>query len=119
MTAKRDRGLDTLLDLDDERMVMEDGSWVKFEVRRVRPTLERPHGIEYSLTYHDRQNRRILGFDNAHAVQVKRRGYRGRRVEYDHRHAHPQDKGEPYDFESPEQLLADFWRAIDDWRNEQ
>ncbi|HVA55078.1 MAG TPA: DUF6516 family protein [Gammaproteobacteria bacterium] len=109
-------GLDTLLDLDGERMVFEDGSWVKFEAQQIEATPERPHGIEYSLTYHDRYNRRILGFDNAHAVQSDRRGYHGRRVEYDHRHAHPKDKGIPYDFESPEQLVTDFWRAIEDWR---
>lgn len=109
-------GLDTLLDLDGERMVFEDGSWVKFEVRRVPAKPERPHGIEYSLTYHDRYNRRILGFDNAHAAQSGRRGYHGRRVEYDHRHAYPRDKGVPYNFESPERLLVDFWRAVDDWR---
>jgi len=116
MTKRRDQGLDTLLDLDGERMVFEDGSWVKFEVCQVKATPELPHGIEYSLTYHDRHNRRILGFDNAHAVQSGRRGYRGRRVEYDHQHVHPKDKGAPYDFGSPEQLLMDFWRAIDDWR---
>ncbi len=119
MTVRRNQGLDTLLDLDGERIVLEDGSWVKFGVRQVTPTPERPHGIGYSLTYHDRHNRRVLGFDNAHAVQAERRGYRGRRMEYDHQHTHPKDRGELYDFESPEQLLADFWRAIDDWRNRQ
>jgi len=116
MAERRDRGLDTLLDLDGDRIVLEDGSWVKFEVHVVKPTPERPHGIDYNLTYHDRQNRRILGFDNAHAVQEERRGYRGRRVEYDHQHAHPKDKGVPYEFESPEQLVSDFWKAVDDWR---
>jgi hypothetical protein len=117
MAGGRDRGLDTLLDLDGERIVMEDGSWAKFEIRRIDPSPERPHGIDYNLTYHDRQNRRILGFDNAHAVQSKRRGYRGRRVEYDHRHTHPKDQGVPYEFGSAEQLLSDFWKAVDEWRN--
>src|SRR5579859_4483328 len=116
MAERRDRGLDRLLGLDGDLIVLEDGSWVKFEIHLVKPTAERPHGIAYSLTYHDRRNRRILGFDNAHAVQIQRRGYHGRRVEYDHQHSHPKDKGEPYDFESSEQLLEDFWRAIDDWR---
>jgi len=119
MAKRRDHGLDTLLDLDGERILLEDGSWVKFEVRLVKASPERPHGIHYSLTDHDPQNRRILGFDNAHAVQPARRGYRGRRAEYDHQNAHPKDKGEPYDFESAEQLLADFWRAVDKWRDEQ
>jgi len=26
---------------------------VKFEIRRVEPTTERPHGLRYSLTLHD------------------------------------------------------------------
>lgn len=116
MAKRRDPGLDTLLDLAGERIVLEDGSWVKFEVSRVPVTPERPHGITYSLTYHDGHNRRILGFDNAHAVQPKDRGYRGRRVEYDHLHAHPKDTGIPYHFQSAEQLLTDFWRAVDEWR---
>lgn len=118
MVARRDRGLDTLLILDGDRIVLADGSWVKFEAHLVEPTPERPHGIDYALTYHDRQNRRILGFDNAHAVQEKRRGYRGRRVEYDHQHVDSEDKGTPYEFESPEQLVSDFWKAIDDWRKQ-
>lgn len=116
MAKRRDPGLDTLLDLAGERIVLDDGAWVKFEVRQVRATPERPHGIEYSLTYHDRNNCRILGFDNAHSVRPKGRGYRGRRVEYDHLHAYPKDKGEPYYFQSAEQLLTDFWRAVDEWR---
>lgn len=99
------RGLERLLDLEGERMVFEDGSWVKFEAKRVPESAERPHGLIYNLTYHDKFNRRVLGFDNAHAVQPKRAGrYRARRVEYDHRHRHRNDKGEPFDFESPEQL---------------
>lgn len=116
MVQRRDPGLDTLLDLAGERIVLDDGAWVKFEVRRVQVTPERPHGIEYSLTYHDRDNRRILGFDNAHGLRPEGLGYRGRRVEYDHLHAHPKDKGQPYYFQSAEQLLADFWREVDEWR---
>ncbi|MDN5836490.1 MAG: DUF6516 family protein [Nitrosospira sp.] len=119
MPVRPTKGLDVLLDLTGERIVLSDGAWVAFEVRRVKPTPERPHGLGYSLTYHDRRNRRILGFDNAHAVSPKRSGYRARRVEYDHRHRHPKDKGEPFDFESPEQLLLAFWQAVDDWRNQQ
>ena len=119
MAKRRNPGLDTLLDLDGERIVLEDGSWVKFEAHQVKVSPKRPHGIDYCLSYHDRQNRRILGFDNAHAIQPERRGYQGRRVEYDHQHAHPKDKGEPYDFESAEQLLTDFWRAVDEWRKKQ
>jgi hypothetical protein len=73
---KRDTGLDYLLDLAGEIIVQEDGSWIKIEVVELdQPTQERPHGIKYSLTLHDRKGNRILGFDNAHAVRSSKRGY--------------------------------------------
>lgn len=31
-------------------------------------------------------------------------------------HVHRNDEEIPYDFTSLEQLLADFWTAVDDWR---
>lgn len=110
-------GLETLLDLDGQKIVFSDRAWVKFEARLVDPTIQRPHGIEYNLTYHDSGNRRLIGFDNTHGVQPKRRRFRGRRVVYDHRHVGPQDQGRPYEFDSPEQLLIDFWATIDAMRN--
>jgi hypothetical protein len=79
----------------------------------VEPTPERPHGIRYNLTLHDNHNRRILGFDNAHAVKPKKRSkYRGRIVVYDHLHETPNDAGTPYAFLSAEQLLQDFFRRV-------
>lgn len=117
MTTRPGPGLDYLLDLDGVTLVMEDGCWAKFEVRRVPPTPERPHGIDYCLTYHDAHNRRVVGFDNTHAVQPRRRGrVTGRRVEFDHQHAGTNDRGTPYEFESAEELMTDFWRAVDEWK---
>jgi len=113
MTRESKPGLDALLELDGEKIVFSDKCWVKIEARLVTKTPERPHGIEYNLTYHDSSNRRVLGFDNAHAVQPRRRRFRGRRVVYDHRHSSPRDKGTPYEFDSPEQLMVDFWAAVD------
>lgn len=111
----RDSGLDTLLDMDGYILDQGAGYWVKIEVRfQDRPTVERPHGISYSLTLHDPRGRRLLGFDNAHAVKPsKRKKYAGRRVEYDHKHRHPRDQGVPYEFVDPYQLLEDFFRAVD------
>jgi hypothetical protein len=65
-----DHSLDQLLGLDGEVLVIsEDGSyWVKFEVRRVPVTAAKPHGLDYSLSLHDSDNRRVLGFDNSHPV---------------------------------------------------
>jgi len=67
----RDRSLDTLLDLDGQIFVVDPNGkhWVKFTVQRVDPSPERPHGVRYSLTLHADSGERLVGFDNAHAVQ--------------------------------------------------
>ncbi|WP_342748518.1 toxin-antitoxin system TumE family protein [Geothermobacter hydrogeniphilus] len=52
---------------------MANGYWVKFEARRVTVNEHIPHGSSYSLTLHDRTNRRIIGFDNAHAIKSRRK----------------------------------------------
>ena len=72
--APRDRpaNLDLLLDLDGVVSALSDDAapyWVKFVVKRVPVTPEQPHGLYYSLTLHDPYGDRVLGFDNAHAVQ--------------------------------------------------
>lgn len=102
------KGLENLLDLDGEILVVHEISahWAKFEVKRVAPSPARPHGIRYSLTLHDRNNRRVLGYDNAHGVPK-------RNLPFDHRHRVPGDMGVPYDFKSPEKLLIDFWTDVD------
>ena len=70
----RDASLDTLLDLDGAVLVIDEkgGYWVKFEVRRVEATSERPHGLYYSLTLHGNANERLVGFDNAHGCGNRR-----------------------------------------------
>lgn len=66
---------DALLDLDDVIIEQAGGYWTKFEVQSTaKITKERPQGIRYSLTLHDRRGNRIMGFDNAHAVKLKRVG---------------------------------------------
>jgi hypothetical protein len=80
--------LENLLDLDGDIYVIDEaaGYWVKFVARRVTPGPERPQGIEYSLTMHDSDNRRLVGFDNAHPVPGAKRYQRGVGGAYDHRH---------------------------------
>jgi hypothetical protein len=90
---------------------MNNGYWVKFEARRVAPSTESPHGIRYSLTLHDRDNKRVLGFDNAHAVNPGRKRFGARKITWDHRHR--QDKVAAYEFETAGQLLDDFWREAE------
>jgi hypothetical protein len=66
--ADRDPALDALLDLDGQVFFVDDRAryWVKFEVKRVAVSIERPHGLRYSLTLHDATGQRLVGFDNAH-----------------------------------------------------
>jgi len=61
----KDIGLETLLQLDGEIFPMDNGYWVKFKVHHVEPNEHIPHGIKYSLTLHDKYNRRVVGYDNA------------------------------------------------------
>jgi hypothetical protein len=105
----------TLLNLDGQKFWPNPKYWVKFDVRRVGATPQIPHGIKYSLTLHDRNNNRILGFDNAHVVKVKGRKckkYTGRVVAWDH--VHKLENVKSYEYESASQLLDDFWKAVDE-----
>jgi hypothetical protein len=109
--VKRDLSLDNLLLLDGERFVVEGGFWVKFEVKQVTATAERPHGLDYSLTLHDAAGERLLGFDNAHAISEGSGPGRRTRIEYDHQH-----KGKRvrfYEYQDAVTLLTDFWTEVD------
>lgn len=108
-----DIDLEVLLSLDGTEYTEENGYWYKIEASRVEPTKERPHGIRYNLTLHDNYNQRILGFDNAHAVKAKKRGYyAGIILSYDHVHRSIKDKGVPYEFKDASQLLNDFLSEV-------
>ena len=48
---------------------------------------ERPHGLNYSLTLHDDEGERLLGFDNAHAIREGSGPGARTRNEYDHKHS--------------------------------
>jgi len=105
-------GLDYLLGLDGNIEVQnDDGYWVKMEVSRVAVTVERPHGIKYSLTLHAPDNTRLIGFDNAHGV--KPGVHAGKKYPYDHQHRHVKDDGVLYEFDTAYQLLSDFYAEVD------
>lgn len=108
---KRDIGIDILLELNGTIYHEENGYWYKIEAYLVTPSKERPHGISYNLTLHDNYNKRILGFDNAHAVQSGKK-YKGRTIKYDHMHKNHLDKGTPYEFKDAHQLLNDFFEQV-------
>jgi hypothetical protein len=113
----RDTALDTLLELNGIEYHEESGYWYKFDISLVEPSPAIPHGIRYNLTLHDPRNKRIFGFDNAHAPKVKKvKGsgrFKGRIVEYDHVHYSENDPGTPYQFEDAEKLLNDFYCEMD------
>lgn len=112
MPAKRDHTLDSLLDMDGLTLVLEDGWWVKCRVWLIKPDAARPHGIRYELTLHDRSNRRVFGYDNAHAVERPGGRFVEQPREYDHVHRGPKDHGQPYAFESAGRLVEDFWKGV-------
>ena len=108
--------IETLLNLNGEIFPMENGYWTKFEAYKVEPSKQRPHGIKYSLSLHDRNNVRIIGFDNAHAIKPKRKKYGARKITWDHKHQ--REKITPYEFETAGQLLEDFWAAVETFLGE-
>jgi hypothetical protein len=106
----RDSGLEILLDLDGLSFTVDPaGNYaVKFVVNQVPASPARPHGLSYSLTLHDENGKRIVGFDNAHAAPSGRR--RGRAAQ-DHRHRLQVIR--PYEYRDAATLLADFWAEVD------
>ena len=112
--TQQDAELRTLLDLNGIIYPLDNGYWVKFSAKKVKPTTQIPHGISYSLTLHDRNNTRLLGYDNAHSVRRKIKGrkkYTARKITWDHKHH--QDTVTEYNFESASQLIDDFWNNVD------
>jgi hypothetical protein len=110
-----DKSIDNLLDLDGIRYVIDEklGIWVKFEAKKIEPTEDRPHGIRYSLTLHDRTNNRIMGFDNAHAIEYGSKRNVAPKRSFDHWHQDESNKMMPYDYKDAEKLIFDFWNAVD------
>lgn len=108
-------GIETLLDLDGDHIEIGDGYWVKFAAKSVEPTDNIPHGVSYSFTLHRPDNMRILGFDNAHAVKPQGNPfkYAGQVLPYDHKHPYLKP-AVPYQFDSPEKLVTDFWESVND-----
>lgn len=104
--------LEFLLAFDGFVHTLEQGYWLKFEIRRVKETKERPHGLRYAFTLHDPSGRRLLGYDNAHRVRTRGSARGGRTIEADHWHRSGDDEGTPYAFKSTDALLADFFREV-------
>lgn len=109
-----DAGISTLLDLNGQIIDQGDGFWIKIDAWQVVASADIPHGIRYSLTLHEPYGKRILGYDNAHAIKPpKKFKFAGVRLPYDHRHRHVSDRGVPYEFRDAYQLLSDFFAEVD------
>ena len=107
-----DRSLDTLLDLHGETLFVDEaGHWVRFVVLRTEATSKRPHGLSYSLTLHAPDGTRLVGFDNADWIRVRRGpGVRKHRAAD---HLHRLRVVRPYEYKDAATLLEDFWKEVD------
>ena len=65
----------------------------------------------YSLTLHDPQGDRVLGFDNAHPVREGSGPGARTRIEYDHRHQ--RESVRFYDYQDAGTLIMDFWTEVE------
>jgi hypothetical protein len=109
VSRPHDPAFEALLDLDGQVLVVdpEGGHWVKFVVTRVPASAEKPHGLDYTLTLHGPDGERLVGFDNAHPTDGRKRG-----APQDHRHRLRSVRS--YDYQDAATLLADFWTEVDD-----
>lgn len=108
-----DHGLEFLLAFDGRIHHLEKGYWLKFEITRVEPTTERPHGLSYSFTLHARDGTRLVGFDNAHNVPRRSSRFKRRSEVADHWHRTEKDPGRPYVFKDAENLIDDFFDEVE------
>ena len=104
--------LEFLLAFDGRIHHLEKGYWIKFEIKRVDVSKERPHGLSYSFTLHAPDGKRLLGFDNAHGVPAVGSRFKRRPETSDHWHRTENDQGRPYAFKDADTLLEDFFREL-------
>lgn len=104
--------LEFLLAFDGRIHWYEGGYHIRFEIRRVKKTAVRPHGLRYSFTLHDPDGVRLLGFDNAHTVRPPGSRFKSRPEAADHWHRTESDEGRPYEFSDAETLIDDFMNEV-------
>lgn len=107
-----DHTLEFLLAFDGRIHHLEEGYWIKFEIKKVEATKTRPHGLSYSFTLHAPDGTRLVGFDNAHGVPALGSRFRKRSWGSDHWHRTEDDPGRPYKFRDADTLLQDFFREV-------
>jgi hypothetical protein len=105
-------GLEFLLAFDGRTHHLEGGYWIKFEIKRVEATKQRPHGLSYAFTLHAPDGTRLVGFDNAHGVPARGSRFKRRPDPNDHWHRTETDPGRRYAFKDADTLLQDFFREV-------
>lgn len=91
-----EKHMDAVL-IQNQKLTLDSGAIIQIRIWRLPATsVERPHGLKYSLFY-GRPGERIIGYDNEAGKG-------------DHRHF--RDREEAYSFTSFENLLADFWADV-------
>jgi Family of unknown function (DUF6516) len=105
-------GLEFLLAFDGRIHHLEKGYWLKFAIRRVETSKQRPHGLSYAFTLHAPDGTRLVGFDNAHGA-AGRSGFMARSAATDHWHRTEHDPGRPYAFKDAETLIEDFFNEVE------
>ncbi len=107
-----DEELTALLRLDGASYELADGYVVEFEAKLTDRTEERPHGVRYALVFRPKGGEPCVRFDNAHAAKRPGGRYVRRPKAYDHWHRGEGDRGQPYEFTTPMNLLEDFFREV-------
>lgn len=111
MKETQDHTLEYLVAFDGRLHWLQDDYYLKFEIKKIKPTPVRPHGLRYSFTLHDPSGKRLIGFDNAHPVMPPGT-HKERPTTADHWHRTEDDKGRPYKFVDADKLLADFFKEV-------
>ncbi len=107
-------GWDYVLDLHRQKIGYDNGYWVTIRAIKVEPDEGRPHGLQYSLTLHDGNDDRILGYDNSHGADVASGpGKRSKRPRpYDHIDRRGK-RSVPCEFTTPFKLVEDFFADVE------
>jgi hypothetical protein len=103
--------LTPLLDLDGSILEMGEGYWVKIDAKVIPAEVGRPAGIAYSLSLHDPNGNRLVGYDNAHPVKTGTGPAARREPPNDHRHSG--ERVRPYPYTNAVTLLGDFWAEVE------
>ena len=113
MDKKENSGIDSLLALHGDRYFIDERGHFEaiFKITRVAVTPEKPHGINYSLVLLNAECKRVVCFDNAHAVSLGSGPGKKHVEQYDHKHIG--NRVTPYLFKDPYTLVADFWNEVD------